>query len=137
MKKKAIFTSVLVSIFFIWVFLNSNWLIIKLAEIEFSEILVAGTSKEDILNILKKKKYHISENSIESPEKYYWRDGKCRSSSDGNTNFKWNCEYPGYIFTRRKAGFFGLTDPSLRLYFVYDNERKLVNYYIGVGHTLL
>lgn len=122
--------------FFLWGFINSNWLTIKIGEREFSKILKIGTPKESIVNFVSEKSYYFSEHS-KNDKGYYLNNGLCRTMEDGSAKFRWNCEYPGYVFTRRNAGFLSLTNPSLRIYFVYDKEDKLVKYYIGVGHTFI
>ena len=134
--KVTIFIFCIFCIFCLWAFINSNWLIIKLGESEFSEVLQPGTPKKSIIKLIEKKGYQLYESS-KNHSAHYRKDGACNTMFDGHTNFKWNCEYPGYIFTRRDAGFIGLTSPSLRIHFVYDEQDKLAKYYIGVGHSFL
>ncbi|MDO6721632.1 hypothetical protein Q4575_19735 [Psychrosphaera sp. 1_MG-2023] len=113
---------------------NNNASIISRGDYEFQSVLIPGTSKEQIINFLKEKKYYYSEIN-ETTSSYYTRDGKCRRFSDGK--FKWNCQYYGYIFTRRDAGFLSITDPSLRVYLFIDRTGKLLEHHMKVGHTFL
>ena len=133
-----ILSIIIISILCVLIFLgnwNANSAIISRGETEFSEVLKSGVDKAQIISFLNKKGYYYSDTSKENPSKYYKDDGKCHSWTD--RDIKWNCEYFGYVFTRRDVGFLEITNPSLRIYFFYDENKKLVTYKMRVAHTFL
>ena len=135
-KKIVLATGYICSVLGLYFFLNSNWLIIKLGEREFADILQMGTPRQDIIQFIQEKGYYFSERSIIGyGDSMVNSDGKCIYYMGGDS--KWLCQYAGNIFTRRRAGFLGITDPSFRLEFAYDKQGRLVKYDIDVGHTFL
>ncbi len=113
---------------------NSNSAIIQRGEAEFSEVLQPGTEKSQIIKFLDSKGYYYSEVSKEDTDRYY-RKGECPKFSKGD--FKWSCQYYGYVFTRRDAGFLSITDPSFWIYFFINKDGVLVAHKSGVTHTFL
>ena len=100
-----------------------------MAEQQLQPIVAAGTKKEFVMSYL---------NSIGHPAKdmpTHYPNGKCATASSGT--FKWNCEYPSYVYTGWNAGFLSITEPDVEVHFVFNEKNELVRHYINVSYTFL
>jgi hypothetical protein len=123
------FIAILVFIVSTWIFLNSRWFIISMAELKLAPIIQQGTKKGTVLKYLEQIDLPTND------EPTHYSDGKCISATNGE--FRWDCEYPSYVHVGWPTGFLNILSPFIEVFFVFDDKNELVKYYTSISYTFL